>query len=38
MRHYISLLPLSLSPPVLPGGVPPRTAAAALIPRLSPPQ
>jgi hypothetical protein len=37
MRHYFWLLPLSLSPPALPGGVPPRTAAAALIPRLTAP-
>ena len=37
MRHYFWLLPLPLSPPALPGGVPPRTAAAPLIPRLSPP-
>ena|SRR5579859_5759262 len=28
MRHYFWLLPLPLSPPALPGGVPPRTAAA----------
>jgi hypothetical protein len=37
MRHYFWLLPLSLSPPALPGGVPPRTPAAMLIPRLTAP-
>jgi hypothetical protein len=36
MRHYFWLLPLSLSPPALPGGVSPRTATAALIPSLRP--
>src|SRR5271170_7410208 len=35
MRHYLWVLPLSLTPTALPGGVPPRTAAAPLIPRLS---
>jgi len=34
MRHYFYLLPLSLSPPALSGGVPPRTLMAPLIPRL----
>jgi hypothetical protein len=37
MRHYFWLLPLSLSPPALPGGVPPRAPAATLIPRLTAP-
>ena len=37
MRHYFWVFPLSLTPPALPGGVPPRTAAAPLIPRLSSP-
>jgi hypothetical protein len=37
MRHYFWLLSLPLSPPALPGGVPPRTAVAPLIPRLSSP-
>jgi hypothetical protein len=35
MRHYFWLLSLSLSPPVLPGGVSPRTAAAPLVACLS---
>jgi hypothetical protein len=37
MRHYFWLLPLPLSPPALPGGVPPRTTSAPLIPRLTAP-
>jgi hypothetical protein len=36
MRHYFWFLSLSLAPPALPGGVPPRTTAASLIPRLGP--
>ncbi len=36
MRHFVVFLSLSLAPPALPGGVPPRTAAAFLISRLSP--
>jgi hypothetical protein len=37
MRHYFWFLSLSLAPPPLPGGVPLRTAAAPLIPRLTAP-
>jgi hypothetical protein len=37
MRHYCLLLSLPLAPPALPGGVPPRTAVAPLIPSLRPP-
>jgi hypothetical protein len=38
MRHYFWVFPLSLTPTALSGGMPPRTAAAPLIPHLSPPQ
>ena len=38
MRHFVVFLPLPFAPPALPGSVPPRTTAAALIPRLSPPK
>jgi hypothetical protein len=38
MRHYFWVFLLSLTPPALSGGVPSRTNAAPLIPRLSPPE
>src|SRR5580693_578109 len=36
MRHFVVFLSLPIAPPALPGGVPPRTTAASLIPPLGP--